>query len=99
MTKHTITSAITTRSRKLFLLLTVIVVSLQSSFAYDPPGPGGDPTGNPNNEPLGGGAPLDEGYLFLLLAGMIYLGWKVYRNSQPSFSLIKNSIRSLFHNV
>ena len=63
------------------VLLTVFfitfTVALNSLIAQ--PMPGGDPSGNPNNPPVGGGsAPVGSGLVILLALGAGYGGKKVY---------------------
>lgn len=64
--------------KQIALTLSCIFISGRNAFAFDPPGPGGDPSTNPNNDPLGGGAPLGDGLVFLILIGIIYAGLKIY---------------------
>ena len=62
------------------LLLTVffitITVALNSLRAQ--PMPGGDPSGDPNNPPVGGYAPVGSGLVILLALGAGYGTKKVY---------------------
>ena len=61
---------------------------VSESFAYDPPGPGGDPSGDPSNDPIGGGsAPIEEGWWILLVAAILYFGWKTYKRRLASFEM------------
>ncbi|MEZ5195163.1 MAG: hypothetical protein R2764_01795 [Bacteroidales bacterium] len=54
-----------------FLLTTVVLfASIMSSFADQPPNPGGGPGGG--DEPVGGGAPIGGGLLILLTMAIGY---------------------------
>lgn len=53
---------------KIFLMLSCLFSNV--SFAQGPPDPGGSPVFS--SPPLGGGAPIDNGTLFLVALGIAY---------------------------
>jgi hypothetical protein len=59
-----------------FILIILLHVFSFTVYADSGPGdPGTDPVGNP---PLGGGAPISNGLVFLIILGLAYGGKKVY---------------------
>ena len=73
--------------RKTILLFSIcFFVGIISVKAFDPPGPGTDPTGDPNNDPLGGGAPIGEGIGLLLVMAAAYTGKKVFYTNNDTKS-------------
>lgn len=73
--------------KQIAILLSFTLFIGRAAYAFDPPGPGGDPSTNPSNEPLGGGAPIGDGLVFLLLIGIIYAGLKIYQNHKSKHLL------------
>lgn len=63
---------------KTALIATIILFSLQLK-AYDPPPPPPPNGGNPNGNPVGGGAPIGGGMFILLGIGSVYGGYKGYK--------------------
>ena len=62
------------------LLLTVFFITFTTAMSslFAQPMPGGDPTGDPSNPPVGGYAPVGSGLVILLALGAGYGTKKVY---------------------
>jgi len=60
---------------QLFVIIAIIFISQEVFAGTEPPDPGGSPTGG--GPPVGGGAPVGNGTIFLIIAALTYLLYKV----------------------
>ncbi|HAG16665.1 MAG TPA: hypothetical protein DCG69_09115 [Bacteroidales bacterium] len=68
--------------RKIILLIVFLLGLAITSMAGDPPPVDGDPTGG--GTPIGGSAPLEQGYLVLILLAFFY---GIYNYSKKCLNL------------
>lgn len=61
---------------------------LSMAFAQTPPPPNNGTTGSGGNTPVGGGAPLTDGLIMLISAGILYL---CYTEKDHIISLFKSN--------
>jgi len=68
-----------TKNKKILNILFLILIVSENLFAGDPPPVGGDPT-DPGSgaTPIGGSAPVGDGFMILLITVLIYLSYKYY---------------------
>jgi len=77
--KHKNNNIMKTHIKTIATIITITLLTINSSFAQTPPPPngnGGAPSGD--NTPVGGGAPIGGGLLILMALGAGYGAKKVY---------------------
>jgi len=79
-----------TLRKKIFtpLIVSLILIVSSSVFAGDPPPVGGDPGSDPLGTPIGGSAPVGEGYLLIIGIVLLYAFYKYYMITKKS--IVKN---------